>query len=65
MLVKEFYVRHELARIAREMDFTSIENFYQNNLAITDAKLIQSLLHKKVIKKIDCVSNFMKCSKVN
>ena len=64
MLVKEFYVRHELAKIAREMDFPKIKDFFRENIAIIDNQLISKLLQKRIIKKIEVVSNFMKLKAV-
>lgn len=65
MLVKEFYVRHELANIARELDFAVIQRFYENNIAIIDGEKLKQLLQKKIIRKIDVVSNFMQSRKAN
>jgi hypothetical protein len=54
-----FYARHALATIARELPPRAVDDFFWDQLAVTDQKLLRTLLEAGIIRKIDHVSRLL------
>lgn len=58
-MIKAFYCRYKIARIARELPRPDIERFFDENLAIKDQRRVELLVRKKILVRVAVASEFI------
>lgn len=60
MLLKVFYFRYMIAKVAREVDIEGIKSFFLKYIAITDDQRISKLENRNILVRITAISDFFR-----